>query len=774
MNLSKTEAEPEEMSVHKSMILNSVIVGSVLLPVIAATFLLVKLHGIHDIVAEKSRAGTAMICLLSLDALISEDRPVLETVVSGLESLETGLVSVELLNQQGEVLASWKRENSDSLKTVKTVQPVKYLGLEFGKAKMSWSYEHFAGPVVRNVIENCLMIFGAGLILMFFMILFVQKTFVKPIEYLDHKVQSIAIHSTPEKPEFRIRTREFRNLNNSLDTTAKILAEKAADESRIIRATEQARSARESAKAKMDFLSLMSHEIRTPLGVIIGFSKLLAEADLDNEDLGYVHNINQSGEFLLQIVNDILDLSKIEADGLQLDPGPMSIPNLCEAMGNLMSPVFLERGVKFKTNYDEVKDAWVVGDQHRLKQILMNLIGNASKFTEKGSVTLEAREIENCVAGTNRIRFSVIDTGVGMSEEIVSKIFKPFSQADNSISRKHGGTGLGLSISNQLVKLMGGNFDVESETGKGSVFSFEIDMEIVPACEIPADESGDVMSLGSGRSESEGQRILVVEDEKMNRLLIGKVFRKIGFDVEFAEDGQICVDLLSAGENYDVIFLDLHLPKIGGMEIAEQIRDGKFGEKTAGVKIAIMSADVFGAEQSEKLGVDAVISKPVDFNDLRNFLETVNKPAARVKPKQKKENKLARSKPSRLNVLVVEDQEINQHLIGKIFDLFGIRPAYAGDGLQCLEYLARDSTFDAILLDLRMPRMDGLTVAQKIRNGDAGARYKEIPIAVISAEILAKDDCHLMGIEDFIPKPLDIELLRGFVEKVESEVALAG
>lgn len=786
MNAFRIQTPSDGPSVKKAMILNSLIAGSILLPIIAGLVLHFELRNINKLVAAKSRAGTELICLLSIDALIAEDRPMLETVVSGLKSLNNGLTSVQLINQQGDEMASWTMKGAEEQKTVATVQPITLHGYQFGTAKMSWSYKHFAAPIVANVLKNCAVILIAGVILIFCTITFAQNTFVRPIEYLDEKVRAIAIHSTPPELDFKIRTREFINLNRSLDATSVILADKAENEALVFRAQEQARSAKEAAKAKMDFLSLMSHEIRTPLGVIMGFAKLLATSDLTQEEEEFVENINQSSEFLLQIVNDILDLSKIEAHGLQLDPAPMSISALCCEMENMMTPMVVNRGLTLKTNYEDLKNLQFIGDQHRLKQVLMNLIGNAVKFTEQGEITLNVRELGSETSDdgdeVKLVRFEVVDTGVGMTEETQSKIFNPFAQADNSICRKYGGTGLGLTISSQLVKMMGGNISVKSQLNEGSVFTFDIQMPVTESVLEDDILSPDPLGQETGPFDPSSLRILVVEDERMNRVLIEKVFRKIGYEVSFAEDGQVCVDRLKSGEIFDAIFVDLHLPHIGGLEIAEQIRSGIFGEEIAKVKLAIMSADIFGAEKGNEIGVDAFISKPVDFRELEQFLNTVHSPPAPVaetpllKEYRGNTTELANPKKNRLNVLVVEDQELNQNLIGKIFKIFGVSPAYANDGLQCLEYLTNNSTIDAILLDLRMPNMDGFTVARKIRNGEAGTAYQQIPIAVISAEILAEQECHEMGIEDFIPKPLDINLLRGFVEKVEKEnfIALAG
>jgi CheY-like chemotaxis protein len=306
---------------------------------------------------------------------------------------------------------------------------------------------------------------------------------------------------------------------------------------------------------------------------------------------------------------------------------------------------------------------------------------------------------------------------------------------------------------------MGGKLEAVSEENQGSTFSFEIDLPL--SGKIEKVENIQVAFEVTPTSRSTGDlRILVAEDAPANRTLIGKFFSVLGYPVEFAVDGMDCIDRLSGNVIYDAVFLDLHMPHHGGIEIAGRIKNGEFGESVKKAKLAIMSADVFAEEQSKDLGIDNFISKPIDIAVLKDCLESI------VPDKQK-------SRP--LKALIVEDEALNRQMIGQILHSFGMESDYANDGVECIEFLEAHHDIDLILLDLRMPRMDGWTVARKIRNGEVGGNLSTIPIAVVSGEIQAEETCRELGVDEFIAKPFDLSQIRNFVNRVGGgDVALAG
>lgn len=537
---------------------------------------------------------------------------------------------------------------------------------------------------------------------------------------------------------------EFDGLRHSLD--------------RVQNAESRAVAAEQSGQDKMDFLAHMSHEIRTPLGAMLGFGKLLVDGELKEQEQEYVDIINQNGEFLLRILNDVLDMSKVEAGQLELEESPLQLESVSALIMKMLTPLNENADVRLFSECEGFENRFFIGDEYRLKQVLINLLSNAVKFTEAGSVSLHVQPSEPISNYRSPdlvpVRFEVRDTGMGMTEDQVKRIFDPFTQAEVDVARKFGGTGLGLMISKQLVERMGGELTVKSEIGKGSIFSFEIQLTL---------ESRDfelaVVDAPQQDFEATSElRILVAEDEVANRRLIDKFFAILGYSIEFAHDGRQCIEMLSSDQEFDAIFLDLHMPHCNGMEIASRIRGGDFGRQCKNAKLAIMSADVLAHDEGNKL-VDRFIDKPIDMEHLKSFLHSIDSA-----------NEVEELRP--LSILVVEDQELNRRLINQVFSSFGFEPDFANDGVECIEYLETNPQPDMIFLDLRMPRMDGWTLAKKIRDGEVEKCLADIPIAIVSAEIHSEETCREIGVDEFIPKPFDINRIRDFVDRVRDQSEL--
>ena len=725
--------------------------GIVVVGIVAIQYDLSK---VEERAQESGRQQAELVSTLALDALIAEDRPALQTMVDGMRLLDSGLAKICLSNEEGEALATWSRPDGDG-DTIKVTDKITYLGREFGTLRMAWDRKHFTQPILESKLRSLSLaslallgiILGIGILL--------QRYIIAPLEYLEKKVKSVAHGEQLPARNTVLVARELRSLDVSLDQTATILEEKAQTEIRVIRERTRAENAEAAAKAKMDFLSLMSHEIRTPLGAMIGFAELLKSADLKSEERELLDNINNSGDFLLRIINDILDLSKIESRGIELDVSPFSPEKLCNEIEANLGQLAEAKGIALAVDCSGFEGKQLVGDRHRLKQVLMNMVGNGIKFTSKGGVVMR---VEDAGSGDGpecaRIRFEVSDSGIGMTDEQRSQIFDPFSQADSTITRKFGGTGLGLSVAKQLITTMGGSIGVESSPDEGSTFSFELSFPVAELSDEVEDKKPTEVTL------DRGMRILVAEDEEVNRILIERIFAKMGLAVEFAKDGQECREKLAAGIDYDVIFLDLHMPHVGGMVIAKELREGVYGEAGRSVNLAIMSADVLAKEEGEECGVDAFISKPIDFEKLRQYLGSVKCGI-----------------PASIRALVVEDQPVNRLLLGKMLERIGVEVSFAQHGQECLDILSEDPVPDALFLDLRMPVMDGWTAAEKIRAGEVGSAVSTIPIAVVSAESLTNEKAAGLNIQEVLPKPVDVEKLQAFVDRVRdarSEVALAG
>ncbi|MDD2237147.1 MAG: ATP-binding protein [Kiritimatiellae bacterium] len=400
----------------------------------------------------------------------------------------------------------------------------------------------------------------------------------------------------------------------------------------IVKANELAVSSDMANLFKTQFLANMSHDIRTPMNGVIGMAKLLCDTPLSEDQQEFTQSIIDSGETLLALINDILDLSKIEAGELVLDPAPFNLNQLLKQISTPLTIQAENKGIEFHLKYGSDVPFYYFADGRRIAQILTNLAGNAVKFTDKGCVNISL----SCL-GVNikdaLIRFEVADTGIGISQEALPRIFEKFRQADASTTRKYGGTGLGLAISRQLVELMGGTMRVKSEPGKGSRFSFELKLHLASRSDVPEENPEEIPIAETIRGH-----ILLVDDSLTNQKVATRVIQKTGCTVDVANNGQEALDL-AMSNHYDLIFMDCQMPVMDGYEAARQIRSS---EQEGHIPIVAMTANVLPAERAKCLaaGMDEYITKPIDFAQVRrtisHFTEGVTHPAPATPTTRKK------------------------------------------------------------------------------------------------------------------------------------------